>query len=284
MKVTDALEQAGRPVFITDFTPPRGADPSLLDGAAHLRGADFVSVAYNPGKLVRLDSATAAWQLKQRFGVDVVFNLSPRDMNKIALQSRLLGAAAMGLENVLVLQGDPIAQRDGVTGVRDYTATGLIGAVRELNEGKDYRGSNLRSACDFCIGAALDLNRDLQAEVRLARRKVEAGAQFFVAQPVFGAEPIDAFRQAYEAEAGEPPVPVFWGVQVMAKDGVLFAGVPDAVRQQVERGRDGVEIALEVYHALREHGENAFYVVSPIMRGGARDYEAAARFFEAARA
>ena len=281
-KVTDSLAHATRPVFITDFTPPRGADPALFDGAAHLQQADFVSVAYNPGKLVRVDSAAAAYQIKQRFDLDVVFNLSPRDMNKVALESRLLGATALGLQNVLVLQGDPITERDAVTPVRDYTATRLIAAVRNLNEGKDYRGSSLRTACDFCIGAALDLNRDLGAEARLVHRKVEAGAQFFVAQPVFSAEEVQAFHNAYTAQAGTGlEAPIFWGVQILAKEGVIFSSVPQAVREQIEQGRDGVEIAREVYESLRSRGENAFYVVSPIMRGGARDYEAAARFFDA---
>jgi homocysteine S-methyltransferase len=134
-RITDAVSQSDQPVFICDFTPPRGADPSLLDGAANLRQTDFISVAYNPGKLVRVDSVAVAHQLKQRFGVDVVFNLSPRDMNKIALESRLLGAAALGLENVLVLQGDRLTEREDATAVADYTATGLIAAARHLNEG-----------------------------------------------------------------------------------------------------------------------------------------------------
>jgi homocysteine S-methyltransferase len=203
-------------------------------------------------------------------------------MNKIALESRLLGAAALGLENVLVLQGDPIAERDKVTAVADYKATGLIAAARNLNEGLDYRGSKLRSSTDLCIGASLDLGRGIEPEVKLAHRKVEAGAQFFVAQPVFDFETVESFHAAYARVAGTAPnVPVFWGLQLLAADGVLFSSIPQEIRSRVEAGGDGVEIALEVYSALRANGVRAFYVIAPILRGGARDYEAAARFLQA---
>jgi hypothetical protein len=76
--------------------------------------------------------------------------------------------------------------------------------------------------------------------------------------------------------------PVFWGVQVFAKDGVLFSSVPASVREQVEAGRDGVEIAREVYDALTTEGLRSFYVIAPILKGGARDYDAAGRFLEVA--
>jgi len=281
-KVTDALTRTDGPVFICDFTPPRGADPALLDGAAQLAGAGFIAVAYNPGKLVRVDSVAAAHQIKQRYATDVVFNVSPRDMNKIALESRLLGAAALGLENVLVLQGDPIAERDKVTAVADYKATGLIAAARNLNEGLDYRGSKLRSATDLCIGASIDLSRGVESEAKLAHRKVEAGAQFFVSQPVFDFETVEAFEVAYASAAGEElGRPVFWGIQLLAADGVLFSSIPASIREQVEGGRDGVEIALEAYAALRANGVRSFYVIAPILKGGVRDYEAAGRFLHA---
>jgi 5,10-methylenetetrahydrofolate reductase len=283
-KVTDALTQTDLPVFICDFTPPRGADPALLDEAQQLEKGDFISVAYNPGKLVRVDSVAAAHQIRRRFGKEVVFNLSPRDMNKIAIQSRLLGAAAMGLDNVLVLQGDPIAERDAVTEVADYKATSLLSSIRDLNAGLDYRGSKLRSACDFCIGATLDPSREIDRQVSLAARKIEAGAHFFVTQPVFDMAPVDAIYRAYRARAGhDMSLPVFWGIQLLAKDGVLFSRVPAAVLAQLEKGRDGAEIATEAFDALHGHGENFFYVVAPILKGGARDYAAAARFLSVVR-
>jgi homocysteine S-methyltransferase len=211
-----------------------------------------------------------------------VFNLSPRDMNRLALQSRLLGAQALGLENVLVVQGDAIAERDPFSAVADYTATGLIAAIRELNKGVDLRGTKLRGATDFCVGASIDLARPFEAETRLTQRKLAAGAQFFVTQPVWDLAVLDAFLQEYRRQTGESlTTPVFTGLQILIADGVLFSNVPEEARAELAAGRDGVEMALETYAGFRSAGLDAIYLVSPILRGGARDYDAAARFLAA---
>ena len=150
-KVTEAVAAAGgSPLFICDFSPPRGAEPGLFEDAAALE-SDFICVAYNPGKAVRVDSVAAAYEVRRKTGREAIFNLSPRDMNRIALESRLLGAQVLGLENVVVVQGDPIVERDHATAVADYKATELIGAIGRLNEGVDHRDLKLRSACDFCV-------------------------------------------------------------------------------------------------------------------------------------
>ena len=110
MKITDAWEKRGsQPVFVCDFSPPRSADPSVLEQARTL-DADFISVAYNPGRTVRTDSAMLAASIKANLGKDVLFTLATRDMNKLALQSHLLGARLLGLVNVVVVGGDPSAQ------------------------------------------------------------------------------------------------------------------------------------------------------------------------------
>jgi homocysteine S-methyltransferase len=270
-------------VFICDFTPPRGGTAGLLDGA-RLLDADFISVAYNPGKLVRVDSVAAAYTVKQRYGRDAVFNLSPRDMNQLAIESRLLGAQLLGLDNVLVIQGDALTDRDVAKPAAGYTATGLIRAIAQLNQGIDFKGSNLREPADFCIGASIDLNRGVDHEVDLTRRKVEAGAHFLVTQPIFAASDSREFLDAYERAAGEPlSVPVFWGLQVLRADGILFSNVPQPVLDALQDGRDGVELALELYRQLADAGIRCIYLVAPVLRGGARDYEAAAKVLESVR-
>ena len=279
MKVTEAVAQPrNRPVFLADFSPPRGGDPALLADASKL-DVDFVCVAYNPGKAVRIDSATAAWRIAQETGHGAIFNLSPRDMNRLALQSRLLGAQGMGLENVLVLQGDPVSERDGFAAVSELTASGLIASIAAMNEGTDFKGGKLRAPTGFCIGASADLGRGVEREAALTARKVAAGAHFLVTQPVFDAAEIAAFREAYARVSGsELSIPVFWGLQILVADGVIFSNVPQDVRDDLTRGRDGVDIALEAYARLTEFGVDGVYLVSPILRGGARDYDAAARF------
>ena len=165
----------------------------------------------------------------------------------------------------------------------DLRPTGLIGALASMNNGTDFRGSNLRAPTDFCIGASIDLDRGVESEAALTHRKASAGDQFFITQPVFSTDRVSAFLEAYSAVAGvEISQPVFFGLQVLQKDGVIFSSVPEAVRQDLERGREGTDIALELLRRFLDFGISRIYLVPPIMKGGARDYDAARRVLEAA--
>ena len=284
MKVTDrCYEATGHTCFFCDFSPARSGDIGMVDQAN--LDADFISVAYNPGRAVRVNSTMLAAAVKSRgtkpHGQDVIFTLATRDMNLLALQSQLLGAQILGLENLVVVQGDPFSQRDltKTKAVDDVSPTGLIAAVRALNQGLDFRESKLRMPTDFCIGATADLGRGLDAEAELAHRKVTAGADFIMTQPIFDAAEAEGFAQAYLLAAGEPlGVPVFHGLQILERDGVTFSSVPRDVREQLEAGRSGVDIALGLYRSFQADGLHNIYLVPPIRRGGARDYAAAQGF------
>ena len=279
-KVVDrAFPASGRSAFICDYSPPRSGRPE--DVPAPPQTADFVSAAYNPGRAVRTNSVAAAAVLRERHGGDPIFTLGTRDMNRLALESLLLGAQALGLENVIVVAGDPFGPRDTAAAVNDYRPTELIAAIANLNSGTDHRGSNLRSPTDFCIGAAVDLGRGIEPEASLAARKVAAGANFLITQPVFDPADIVRFVDAYARSYGDAlSVPVFYGVGLMEPDGVSFASVPGWVTADLEAGRSGVDIALQVWDTLREAGANDCYLVPPIRRSGARNYAAASRFLE----
>ena len=274
-----SYERTGRPGFICDFSPPR----SGIHGEA-LRAdipADFISVAYNPGRAVRTSSPMLAAAIQQRTGKEAIFTLATRDMNRLALQSLLLGAQMLGLENVMVVQGDPFSERDlALTkAVDDYRPTDLIAAIRAMNEGVDFRGSSLREPTNFCIGATLDLGRGIDREAALAVRKVASGADFLVSQPIFDPAEAHCFSDSYQRQAGAAlPVPVFYGLQILEPGGVLFSTVAGGVRAQLESGRSGLEIAEELYGRFRESGLNDVYLMPPIRRGGARDYAAAREF------
>ena len=288
VKVTErCFETTGRTTFICDFSPPRGGDPEAVVGPSV--DADFISVAYNPGKAVRINSAMLAASIKHNpeagGGREVTFTLATRDMNKLALQSLLLGAQLLSLENVVVVQGDPFTQRDlqRVKDVGDFTATGLIAAISGMNQGTDYREGQLRAPTDFCIGASLDLTRDIQLEARLAHRKVLAGAHFLITQPIFDVAEAQRLKETYAELAGqELGLPVFFGLQVLEKDGVIFSSVPEQVRRELDQDRSGVDIALELYQRFREAGLNNIYLVPPIRRGGARNYAAAQEVLDGA--
>jgi 5,10-methylenetetrahydrofolate reductase len=277
-KITErCFEATGHTTFICDFSPPREGSPELVT-QANIIDADFISVAYNPGRAVRVNSVMLAAAIKQQAGKDVAFTLATRDMNKLALQSQLLGAQLLGLENVIVVRGDPFTERDlaRVKNVDDFSSTGLIAAIAAMNQGVDFRDSRLRAPADFCIGATADLGRGIQKEARLAYRKAQAGAQFFITQPIFDLAEAERFQDAYSSAASAPlALPVFFGLQILEQDGVIFSSVLERIREELAGGRPGVEIALELYQRFQERGLHNVYLVPPIRRGGARNYTAA---------
>ena len=279
VKVTEGcFEATGRTSVICDFSPPRSGDSGAVEQAQI--DADFISVAYNPGRAVRANSAMLAAAI-QRSGKDTIFTLATRDMNKLAVQSQLLGAQMLGVQNVVVVQGDPFSERDRsrVTAVNDYHPTELIAAISQMNQGQDFKESQLRAATDFCIGASVDLGRGIEEEAQLAVKKVRAGAQFLITQPIFDIDHVARYREYYGYHAGKAgTLPVYFGLQILEQDGVLFSSVPESVRSELEGGRSGVDIALELYQEFQEAHLNNIYLMPPIKRGGARNYEAAKEF------
>ena len=283
VKITDScFESTGRTSILCDFSPPRSGDSNVVEQAQ--LDVDFISVAYNPGRAVRANSAMLAAAI-QRSGKDTVFTLATRDMNKLAVQSQLLGAQMLGVQNVVVVQGDPFNERDRrrVAAVNDYQPTGLIAAISQMNQGQDFREGNLREPTDFCIGATVDLGRGIEEEAHLAVRKVEAGAMFLITQPIFDVDHVARFRESYGYHAGKAgTLPIYFGLQILEQDGVLFSSVPDSVRSELEGGRSGPDIALELYQKFQEARLNNIYLMPPIKRGGARNYEAAQEFLQKA--
>ena len=285
-RVTDAgFEVTGRSTFICDFSPPRSGNPHYIP--ATIPDADFLLVNRNPGRAVRADSAMLAAELRNRTGSTVIFAMLTRDMNRLAVQSCLLGAQLLGLENVVVARGDAFSATDAesVAAVSDYRPTELISDISRLNRGEDFRGRKLDSPTAFCIGATVDPGQDPGQQAALAYRKVIAGASFLITQPVY--EPGHALRlmDAYkELSSGGCPVPVYWGLQILDIDGVAFGSVPPHFRDALSGGRSGVDLALEVYSLFLESSMRNVYLLPPIRRGGERGYKAAQEFLAAARA
>jgi len=285
-KVTEAAaRQLGQAVFLCDFSPPRGVDLAYVESVRDM-DADFVCVAYNPGKSVRVTPAVAAAVIRDHTRKEVVFNLACRDMNKLALQSYLLGAQALGLENVVVVQGDAFTEKERtiIKGVDDITPTDLIKAVKLMNQGVDFKGLRLRTRTDFCVGAVLDLGRGVEREAILALRKVDAGADFFITQSLYNPRLAREFLEAYRSTAGEKlAAPVFYGIQILRKDGLTFGDVPASMLRELEQGRPGADIALELLSRFAEHGLTHFYLVPPVLKGGVRDYQTAHQVMRAFR-
>ena len=285
-RVSDSgFEVTGKTTFICDYSPPRSGN--ALDISTPVPDADFLLVNRNPGRSVRADSAMLAAALQQQTGRDVIFALLTRDMNRLAIQSYLLGAQLLGLENVVLARGDAFSGRDAerVQDVSDYRSTELIAAISEMNLGRDFRGRQLTSPTAFCAGATLDTGRDLHSQARLVQRKAGAGAQFLVTQPIFTPADADRFHEIYLKEIGEVcQIPIYWGLQMLEAGSISFGATPPPTRRELEAGRSGVEIAVELYERFREASIRNIYLLPPIRRRGERDYVAAQAFLERGRA
>ena len=277
VKVTDCCyEVTGRPAVICDISPPRSGNPADLPD--FLPAADFLLVGYCPGRAVRADSTMVAAQIHWQHGRETAFTLLTRDQNRLALQSHLLGAQLLGLNNVVAAAGDPfpVADAKPPQAVDDYRPTELIAAIAALNRGRDFRDTTLAAPTDFCIGATVDLGRGLGWEAELTRRKIAAGAHFLITQPIYNPSIAAEFQKTYAAVAGERlPLPIFYGLQVLEPGGLAFGPTPAAAWAEVAAGRSPVEQALELGAAFRAAGLHNLYLLPGIHPGGRRNYAAA---------
>jgi 5,10-methylenetetrahydrofolate reductase len=285
----DVLEMAraeGRMGVVCDVSPPRTSGPLDFEPMRRLR-ADALCCAYLPGRAVRLDSATMAWMLQHELGVEAAYALATRDMNRLALSAHMLSAAAMGVSNVVVLHGDDFSTRDRrrVRAVRDTTPTQTIATATQLAAGRDFRGRELGARVSLCVGAAFNSNRDLPAEAALAFRKAQAGAQFFLTEPICDSAYPEQVDAAYRAASGAHlDLPVCWGVPVLARESVALSAVPQPWQEALAAGCSGSELAIELLRQLWDRGVRNAYVIPPIFAGGERDYGAAATVIDALRA
>lgn len=285
--VTERFAQnTAPPLLCCDLSPPRSGNPQFTQSAAGL-DVDFFSVAYSPGQSVRMDTVAAAATLKWHLRKDVICNIATRDMNRLAVQMHLLGAQALDLENVLVVKGDDfnIHDRDTIKTVADFRPTELVTAIKQMNQGIDFRGKKLSAPTNFCVGTIMDPTREVGREARLAAKKLAAGSDYFITQSIYDAAPARALLQRFQEETGAPlTAPVFWGINIMVRDGVVFGEVPSWVQRDLAQGRSGVDLALQTIHELQNAGCRAFYLVPPILKGGKRDYAAVQAVCEAVQA
>jgi len=278
VELCGSARRDGGVLVACDVSPPRGATIEALPEIAAMP-ADLYCVAYSPGRAVRLDSLAMAVVLRAATGRGTIFNLATRDMNKLALQNHLLGAEALGQPNVVVVRGDELTTRDQglFKAVHDYTPSALIAAIAAMNEGKDLRGNTLRSPARLCAGATMDPARGYEDEARLAGRKARASAQFLLTQPIYSPEEAQRFMETYRSVNGNDlAVPVFWGFPVLAAGSITFGEPPERWQRELEAGRPGAELAAEEIQRFTAAGLTTLYVMAPILRGGARDYTAAA--------
>jgi methionine synthase / methylenetetrahydrofolate reductase(NADPH) len=254
-----------------ELVPPRGWDASeLLDAArrAAAAGATAVTLVDAPRGLHRMASLAASGLVLRDAGVEPVMHYTCRDRNMMGMLSDLLGAAAAGVRNLLLVSGDPPVQGPyaDATSVFDIDSIGLTNVVAGLNRGVDPGGASVGGATPFVIGVALNPGAvDRERELARFRWKVEAGADFAVTQPVFGAEALAAFL----AETAGHRIPVLaglWPLTSLRNAEFLAHEVPGIVvpprtLERMERAQargaaaaraEGVALAAEVLEAVRQ--------------------------------
>jgi homocysteine S-methyltransferase len=258
---------AGRFVALVEIVPPRGISAQReLQAATMLaqHGVEAINVPDSPRASARMSALSLCLQVQQQVGIESVLHYTCRDRNVLSIQSDLLGAASLGLRNILCLTGDPpkLGNYPDATAVFDVDAIGLVNIVRNLNSGLDIGGNSIGASTGFAIGVAANPGvPDLDNEVRRFAYKVEAGAEYAITQPVFDLRLLEAFLKRVEqfrvpVIAGIWPLVSLRNAEFMRNDLRVF--VPDEILLRMQQAdtpelarAEGVKIAQEMLLAAR---------------------------------
>jgi len=272
---------AGRRVIICELDPPKTlALEKYFAGAQALvqAGCDAITLADNSLAILRVSNLAIGAMLKERFGITPLLHMSCRDRNLLGLQSELLGMAALGMRHVLPLTGDParVGDHPGAASVYDVNSVQLIAIAKRMNEGFNHAGKSLSSATQFVVGCTLNPNsKNIAAQISRLERKIAAGAQYVMTQPVFDVRILDEMAKRTQ----DFGVPIFTGVWPLLSgrqadflhNEVPGIVVPEQVRIQMagsegDEGRArGMAIAREISRAALERFPGV-YLITPFLR------------------
>jgi methionine synthase / methylenetetrahydrofolate reductase(NADPH) len=274
---TQLAQKLGREFVISvEVDPPKGLDATKdLEGARLLEeaGADVIDVGDSPIGRVRMGALAMCYLIQQQVGVETIIHFTTRDRNLMGVQADLIGAHALGVRNILALTGEPPrGDYPNVTAVFDVDSAGLVRIIKQFNEGLDLSGKSIGRPARFLIGCALDMNPEtLDRELPKLERKLEAGADFFMTQPVYEPETLDLFAR----RVGKLPVPVLVGVLPLQSlrhaeflhNEVPGITIPKWVRDRMQAagnaGREeGLRLARELMAALLGRIDGAYFMPS----------------------
>lgn len=239
------LFDSGKFVVTSEVGPPKGTDVSeMMEGVEQLRGrVDAINVTDLQSSMMRLGSLAACHLLKEK-GFEPVFQITCRDRNRLALQSDLLSASALGIENVLCLTGDhtTLGDHPEAQPVYDLDSVNLICAVKKLMSGVDMEGHELEGVPKFSVGAVVNPGTELlEMQILKMEKKVNAGAEFFQTQGIFEADKFEKFIKATE----HLKVPIMAGIILLKSAGMArfmnsnIAGVfvPDEIIKEMAKAK-----------------------------------------------
>jgi len=263
----------GEFVTMVEVVPPKGTDISKeLEGSRFLKsvGVDAVNIPDSPRASARMSNQALSLLVQREAGIDPILHYTCRDRNVLCIQSDLLGAAAVGIRNLICITGDPpkMGNYPDATAVFDVDAIGLVNIVHNLNRGLDIGGNPIGSGTGFVIGVGANPGlTDLDEEIRRFEYKVAAGAEYAVTQPVFDIRLLENFLRRIEhcripVVAGIWPLVSVRNAEFMKNE--LRVSVPDSILVRMARAAnpeaaraEGVAIAREMLIAVRHTVQGA---------------------------
>ncbi len=265
---------------IVELDPPKTLDCSpFLSGASKLKGAgaDYITIADNSLATVRVSNLAMATLLKLNH-IEPLVHVACRDRNLIGQQSHLMGLEVLGIRNILLITGDPSKYGDlpGATSVYDVPSIELTKMVKRLNEGVGFSGRALKKSARFVIGTSFNphLLRSEKGVLRL-RKKIDAGADFVMTQPVFDEFQMEKLHQVSK----EIDVPIFIGIMPLISsrnarflhNEVPGISIPDEILHRLEcvpmhqACSEGIKIAEKLIDKALSMF-NGIYLITPFMR------------------
>jgi methionine synthase I (cobalamin-dependent)/5,10-methylenetetrahydrofolate reductase len=263
----------GEFVTMVEIVPPKGTDVSKeMEGSRFLKsvGVDAVNIPDSPRASARMSNQALSLLVQRDAGIEAILHYTCRDRNVLCIQSDLLGAAAVGIKNLICITGDPpkMGNYPDATAVFDVDAIGLVNIVHNLNRGLDIGGNPIGNGTGFVIGVGANPGlTDLDEEIRRFEYKVAAGAEYAVTQPVFDLRLLENFLRRIEhcripVVAGIWPLVSVRNAEFMKNE--LRVSVPDAILERMARPQnpeaaraEGVAIAREMLLAVRSSVQGA---------------------------
>lgn len=256
-------------LIAVELAPPFGADDKKLLEVAHMLkglGVDVLTFPDSPSGRTRIDSVLMAQKVKNVTGFEVMPHICCRDKNAIAMRSTFLGASINDINNFLIITGDPIPvmARQVVKSVFNFDSVGLMRIADEMN-------SEVLKDSPLTYGGAINQSRRrIESEIKRVQKKMEAGAEFFLTQPVFTAEDAERLRRVKE----ETGARILCGIMpLVSRKNALFmkneisgVNVTDEVIERYPENADredgenvGVELAKEMIAATRDFADGYYF-------------------------
>lgn len=272
------IKESKKGFFVSvELDPPKGAVArKLIQAAEQLvkAGADAINVGDSPMARVRMSSMATCQLINKAVGVETIIHFTTRDRNLMGIQADLLGCQALGINNILALTGDPPALGNYVhaTAVYDVDSVGLIKIINQLNKGFDIAGGSIGSPTNLSVGCALNANaKDRKQEIERFKRKLDAGADFVMTQPIYEKSDLVDFLEAF----GDCPAPLLVGVMPLHSfrhaeylhNEVPGISIPEHIRKQMEKAQEqgaeiGLELAFELLEEIRPYCQGVYLVPS----------------------